>query len=74
MSYDETVSKQSVGLVIKSDLAGPAEIVPDAVEIAPAGYIAEAEAERDRLIALHVAANETFVGKYGSLADEFRTL
>lgn len=74
MGYDGTTSKQSAGLAIKSHLAGPAEIVPDAVEIAPVGYIAETEAERDRLIALHVAANETFVGKYGSLADEFSTL
>ena len=36
---------------------------------------AEAKArERERQIAAHVAANETFVAKYGSLADEFSEL
>jgi hypothetical protein len=30
--------------------------------------------ERERQIAAHVAANEAFVAKYGSLADEFSEL
>jgi len=49
----------------------------ETVESLLAAFIDEADAsaaERERQIAAHIAANEAFVGKHGSLADEFSSL
>jgi antitoxin CcdA len=49
----------------------------ETVESLLAAFVDDAEAraaERVRQIAAHIAANEAFVEKYGSLADEFSSL
>jgi antitoxin CcdA len=49
----------------------------ETVESLLADFVEAAETaamERERQITAHVAANEAFVAKYGSLADEFSEL
>jgi antitoxin CcdA len=49
----------------------------ETVETLLAAFVAEAESkavDREKQIAEHIAANDAFVAKYGSLADEFVSL
>jgi antitoxin CcdA len=81
MGYDRAAPKRPVNMTLNEDLIRRARgITPnlsETVENLLAAFVDAAEAratERDRQIAAHIAANEAFVGKYGSLADEFSSL
>ena len=81
MGYNKAAPKRPVNMTLNEDLVrrvrGLSINLSETVEILLADFIEAAEAkamERERQIAAHVAANETFVAKYGSLADEFSEL
>jgi antitoxin CcdA len=81
MGYDRTASKRRVNMTLNEDLIRRARaIIPnlsDTVETLLAAFIDEAEAkaaDREKQIAAHIVANDAFVEKYGSLADEFNGL
>jgi antitoxin CcdA len=81
MGYNKTAPKRPVNMTLNEDLVrrvrGLSTNLSETVESLLADFIEAAEAkamERDRQIAAHVTANEAFVAKYGSLADEFSDL
>ena len=81
MGYDRTGPKRPVNMTLNEDLVrrvrGLSANLSETVESLLADFVEAAEAkamERERQIAAHVAANEAFVAKYGSLADEFSEL
>jgi antitoxin CcdA len=70
-----------VNMTLNEDLVrqvrGLSTNLSETVESLLADFVEAAEAaagERERQIAAHIAANEAFVAKYGSLADEFSEL
>jgi antitoxin CcdA len=81
MGYDRAAPKRPVNMTLNEDLIRRARgITPnlsETVESLLAAFVDDAEAraaKRVRQIAAHIAANEAFVEKYGSLADEFSSL
>ena len=81
MGYDATRSKRRVNMTLNEDLVRRArELTPnlsETVEQLLAAFVDDVEAkaaEREKQIAAHIAANDAFVAKYGSLADEFSSL
>ncbi len=81
MGYDRAASKSPVNMTLNEDLIRRVRsITPnlsETVEVLLAAFVDDAEArvaERDKQIALHIQANDAFVAKYGSLADEFSQL
>jgi antitoxin CcdA len=81
MGYNRAAPKRPVNMTLNEDLIrqvrGLSSNLSETVENLLADFIEAAEAtamERERQIAAHVAANEAFVAKYGSLADEFSKL
>ena len=81
MGYNRAAPKRPVNMTLNEDLVrrarGLSADLSETVEGLLADFVEEAEAraaERERQGAVHVAANEAFVAKYGSLADEFSTL
>jgi antitoxin CcdA len=68
MTLNEDLVRQARGLT--SNLS-------ETVEGLLAGFVDDAvakAAERDRQIAVYIAASDAFAAKYGSLADEFDAL
>ena len=81
MGYDRSAPKRPVNMTLNEDLVrrvrGLSTNLSETVESLLADFVEEMEAkaaERERQIAAHIAANEAFVAKYGSLADEFSEL
>ena len=81
MGYDRTAAKQPVNMRLNEDLVrqalGLTSNLSETVEALLADFVKDADskdAERERKIAVHVAASDAFVAKYGSLADEFHDL
>jgi antitoxin CcdA len=81
MGYDRAAPKRPVNMTLNEDLVrqvrGLSTNLSETVESLLADFVEAAQAkamERERQIAAHVAANEAFVAKYGSLADEFSEL
>ena len=81
MGYNRAAPKRPVNMTLNEDFVrrarGLSGSLSETVETLLAHFVEEAEAkveERDRQIAAHVAANGAFVGRYGSLADEFSAL
>jgi antitoxin CcdA len=81
MGYDRAAPKRPVNMTLNEDLVrrarGLSTNLSETVENLLADFVEAAEVtatERERQIAAHVAANEAFVGKFGSLADEFSEL
>ena len=81
MGYNRAAPKRPVNMTLNEDLVrrvrGLSSNLSETVESLLADFVEAAEAaatERERQIAAHVAANEAFVAKYGSLADEFSEL
>lgn len=81
MGYDRAAPKRPVNMTLNEDLVRRVRALStnlsETVEGLLAEFIETAEAkamERERQIAAHVAANQSFVAKYGSLADEFSEL
>ena len=81
MGYDRTAPKRPVNMTLNVDLVRRARgITPnlsETVEILLVAFVDEAEAkaaDREKQIADHIAANDAFVAKHGSLADEFGSL
>ena len=81
MGHDRTAPKRPVNMTLNEDLVRRAHALTfnlsETVETLLADFVENAEAkaeERARQIAAHIAANEAFVAKHGSLADEFSTL
>jgi antitoxin CcdA len=81
MGYNRAAPKRPVNMTLNEDLVrqvrGLSTNLSETVERLLADFIEAAEAkamERERQITAHVAANEAFVAKYGSLADEFSEL
>jgi len=81
MGYDKAASKRPVNMSLNEDLVrrarGLTPNLSETVETLLSTFVEEAEAraaDRDRQIAAHVAANDTFLDRFGSLADEFGTL
>jgi antitoxin CcdA len=78
MGYDIAAPKRPVNMTLNEDLIrrarGITSNLSETVETLLAAFVEDAEAktaERERQVAAHIAANEAFVEKYGSLADEF---
>lgn len=78
MGYDRAATKRRVNMTLNEDLVRRARgITPnlsETVENLSAAFVDDAEVKADdhgRQIAEHIAANDAFVAKYGSLADEF---
>jgi antitoxin CcdA len=81
VGYDRAAIKRRVNMTLNEDLVRRARgITPnlsETVEHLLAVFVDDAEAkvaEHERQIAAHIAANDAFVAKYGSLADEFSGL
>ena len=81
MGYNTTAPKRPVNMTLNEDLVrrarGLSTNLSETVEHLLADFIEEAEGkaiECERQVAAHVDANEAFVRKYGSLADEFSEL
>jgi antitoxin CcdA len=81
MGYDRSAPKRPVNMSLNQDLIrrarGITSNLSDTVESLLAAFVADAEAKAqdgERRIAAHIAANDAFVAKYGSLADEFSSL
>jgi antitoxin CcdA len=81
MGYDRTAPKRQVHMTLNEDLIRKARgITPnlsETVERLLAGFVDDAESkitDREQQIAAHIAANEAFILKYGSIADEFHNL
>ena len=81
MGHDRTSLKRPVNMTLNEDLVRRAraltENLSETVETLLTAFVENAEAgeaERARQIAAHVAANDAFVAKHGSLADEFSEL
>jgi antitoxin CcdA len=81
MGYNRAAPKRPVNMTLNEDLVrqvrGLSTNLSETVESLLADFVEAAEvtaAERERQIAAHVAANEAFVAKFGSLADEFSEL
>jgi antitoxin CcdA len=81
MGFDRTAPKRPVNMSLNEDLVrrarGLTSNLSETVETLLAHFIEDADAkaaEQERQIAAHVAANEAFVRKHGSLADEFHDL
>jgi len=81
MGYDRAAPKRPVNMTLNEDLIrrarGMTSNLSETVESLLAAFVEDAEAkvvDRERQIAAHIAANDAFVLKYGSLADEFSTL
>jgi antitoxin CcdA len=81
MGYDRAAPKRPVNMTLNEDLVrkvrGLSTNLSETVESLLADFVEAAEAkamERERQIVAHVAANEAFVARYGSLADEFSEL
>jgi antitoxin CcdA len=78
MGYDRAASKRPVNMTLNEDLIRRARAVTpnlsETVENLLAAFVDDAEAkaaDHEKQIAEHIAANDAFVAKYGSLADEF---
>ena len=78
MGYNRAAPKRPVNMTLNEDLVlrvrGLSTNLSETVERLLADFVEAAEAaamERERQITAHVAANEAFVAKFGSLADEF---
>jgi antitoxin CcdA len=78
MGYDRAASKRPVNMTLNEDIVRRARAITpnlsETVESLLAAFVDEAEAkarDRETQIAAHIAANDAFVAKYGSLADEF---
>ena len=81
MGYDRTAPKRPVNMSLNEDLVRRARgITPnlsETVETLLAAFLDDTEAkatDRARRIAEHIAANEAFVARHGSLADDFCNL
>ena len=81
MGYDRAAPKRPVNMTLNEDLIrrarGMTSNLSETVESLLAAFVEDAEAkvvDRERQIAAHIAANDAFVLKHGSLADEFSTL
>ena len=81
MGYDKAASKRPVNMTLNEDLIrrarGHTPNLSETVEALLAAFVDDAEAkaaDREKQIAAHIAANDAFVAKYGSLADEFSVL
>jgi len=81
MGYDRAAPKRPVNMTLNEDLIrrvrGITSNLSETVESLLAAFVDDAEAqaaERARQVAAHIAANEAFVAKHGSLADEFSGL
>jgi len=81
MGYNRAAPRRQVNMTLNEDLIRRAQgITPDLSETVKkllATFVEDEEARKaaqDRDIAAHVAANEAFVAKHGSLADEFNGL
>jgi len=81
MGYDRAASKRPVNMTLNVDLVRRARgITPnlsETVETLLAAFVDDAESkasDREKQIAAHIAANDAFVAKHGSLADEFSGL
>jgi post-segregation antitoxin (ccd killing protein) len=81
MGYARAASKRPVNITLNGDLVRRArEITPNLSETAEsllASFAGDAEVTaggHGKQIAAHIAANDSFVAKFGSLADEFSSL
>jgi antitoxin CcdA len=81
MGYDRAASKRPVNMTLNEDLVrrvrGLTPNLSETVETLLAAYVDDAEAQaadRAKQIAAHIAANDAFVARHGSLADEFSIL
>jgi antitoxin CcdA len=81
MGYDRAASKRPVNMTLNEDLVRRVRrLTPnlsETVETLLAAYVDDAEAQaadRAKQIAAHIAANDAFVARHGSLADEFSIL
>jgi antitoxin CcdA len=81
MGYDRAAPKRPVNMTLNEDLVrrarGITANLSETVETLLVAFVDEAEAkaaDREKKIAEHIAANDAFVAKYGSLADEFGSL
>jgi antitoxin CcdA len=81
MGYDRAAPRRPVNMTLNADLIrrvrGMTSNLSETVETLLAAFVDDAEAktaDRERQIAAHIAANDAFVAKYGSLADEFSNL
>jgi antitoxin CcdA len=81
MGYDRSTPKRPVNMSLNEDLVRQARAITsnlsETVEVLLAAFVDDAEAKakgRKQQIAAHIAANDAFVAKYGSLADEFSSL
>ena len=81
MGYDRSAPKRAVNMSLNEELVTRARaITPNlsaTVEQLLAAFIDDSEAraaESDRQIAEHIKANDAFVAKFGSWAEDFSTL
>jgi antitoxin CcdA len=81
MGYDRAAPKRPVNMTLNEDLVRRVRrITPnlsETVETLLVAFVDEAEAKvatHEKQIADHIAANDAFVAKHGSLANEFDTL
>ena len=81
MNHDTAAPKRPVNMSLNEDLVRRVRELTnnlsETVEHLLADYVESVEAkaaERERQIAVHIAAHDAFVTKYGSLADEFSAL
>jgi|HubBroStandDraft_1064217.scaffolds.fasta_scaffold129418_3 antitoxin CcdA len=78
MGYDRAAPKRPVNMTLNEDLIRRARAVTpnlsETVENLLAAFVDDVEAkaaDREKQIVAHIAANDAFVAKHGSLADEF---
>ena len=78
MGHDRAAPKRPVNMTLNEDLVrrarGFTPNLSETVETLLAAFVEEAEAkatDREQQIAAHIAANNAFVAKHGTLADEF---
>jgi antitoxin CcdA len=81
MGYDRAAPKRPVNMTLNEDLVRRVRRISpnlsETVETLLVAFVDETEAKaaaRQKQIADHIEANDAFVAKYGSLADEFDTL
>lgn len=81
MGYDGAAPKRPVNMTLNEGLVRQARSITsnlsETVENLLAGFVAGAEAnaaQRAQQLADHIAANDAFVARHGSLADKFSIL
>jgi antitoxin CcdA len=78
MGYDRAAPKRPVNMTLNEDrVRRISPNLSETVETLLVAFVDETEAKaaaRQKQMADHIEANDAFIAKYGSLADEFDTL